>query len=407
MNTLADWELHLETLSPPSHIELGLERVAVVWSRLEQRLPRQVLTVAGTNGKGSTVETAGLIAQTQGLRYGQYTSPHIHHIHERIRVVGQPVSDAELVAAFGRVESARDSVFLTYFEFLTLAAFVIFQHHQLDLWILEIGLGGRLDAVNVIDPDVSVITSIGLDHQAYLGTTEEAIAREKAGVMRAGVTTFSAAINVRHTLDDEADQQGGSIRWLDEVLEGSMLVLAKQIIDLTRMQLPKTSVALASLAMEELGYHISKECLVRLEQAQMPGRMSRYPIGDQTWILDVGHNPLACEFVTQVLADTVETDHRVVIFGALSDKDVQSMLPILQAYTSRIALVGIDGDRGRSVDSLVNLWSVLFGQTCWRSFATLSDALEGLSSELKLDDQVLIMGSFVLVADALKHDLFN
>jgi dihydrofolate synthase/folylpolyglutamate synthase len=407
LNTLADWERHLETLSPPSHIELGLERVAVVWSRLEQPLPRQVLTVAGTNGKGSTVETAGLIAQTQGLRYGQYTSPHIHHIHERIKVAGQPVSDAELVAAFGRVESARDSVFLTYFEFLTLAAFVIFQHHQLDLWILEIGLGGRLDAVNVIDPDVSVITSIGLDHQAYLGTTEEAIAREKAGVMRAGVTTFSAAINVRHTLDDEADQQGGSIRWLDEVLEGSMLVLAKQIIDLTRMQLPKTSVALASLAMEELGYHISKECLVRLEQAQMPGRMSRYPIGDQTWILDVGHNPLACEFVTQVLADTVETDHRVVIFGALSDKDVQSMLPILQAYTSRIALVGIDGDRGRSVDSLVNLWSVLFGQTCWRSFATLSDALEGLSSELKLDDQVLIMGSFVLVADALKHDLFN
>ncbi|MBL6825118.1 MAG: bifunctional folylpolyglutamate synthase/dihydrofolate synthase [Litoricola sp.] len=407
MNTLAAWERHLETLSPPSHIELGLERVAVVWSRLEQQQPRHVLTVAGTNGKGSTVETAGLIAQTQGLRYGQYTSPHLHHIHERIRVAGQPVSDDELVAAFGRVDSARDSVFLTYFEFLTLAALVIFQDHQLDLWILEIGLGGRLDAVNVIDPDVSVITSIGLDHQAYLGTSEEAIAREKAGVMRAGVTTFSAAINVRKTLDDEAVRQGGLMRWLDEVLEGSTLVLAKQIIDLTRMQLPKTSVALASLAMEELGYHITTECLVGLEQAQMLGRMSRYQIGDQTWILDVGHNPLACEFVTQALVDSVETDHRVVIFGALSDKDAESMLPILQAYTSRIALVGIDGDRGRSVDSLVNLWSALFGQTCWRSFATLKDALEGLSSELKLDDQVLIMGSFVLVADALKHDLFN
>ena len=218
MNTLAAWERHLETLSPPSHIELGLERVAVVWSRLEQQQPRHVLTVAGTNGKGSTVETAGLIAQTQGLRYGQYTSPHLHHIHERIRVAGQPVSDDELVAAFGRVDSARDSVFLTYFEFLTLAALVIFQDHQLDLWILEIGLGGRLDAVNVIDPDVSVITSIGLDHQAYLGTSEEAIAREKAGVMRAGVTTFSAAINVRKTLDDEAVRQGGLMRWLDEVL---------------------------------------------------------------------------------------------------------------------------------------------------------------------------------------------
>jgi dihydrofolate synthase/folylpolyglutamate synthase len=212
---------------------------------------------------------------------------------------------------------------------------------------------------------------------------------------------------VRKTLDDEAVRQGGLMRWLDEVLEGSTLVLAKQIIDLTQMQLPKTSVALASLAMEELGYHITTECLVGLEQAQMLGRMSRYQIGDQTWILDVGHNPLACEFVTQALADSVETGHRVVIFGALSDKDVESMLPILQAYTSRIALVGIDGDRGRSVDSLVNLWSALFGQTCWRSFATLNDALEGLSSELKLDDQVLIMGSFVLVADALKHDLFN
>lgn len=407
MNTLADWEHHLETLSPPAHIELGLERVAVVWSRLEQQQSRQVLTVAGTNGKGSTVETAGLIAKTQGLRYGQYTSPHIHHIHERIRVQGQLVSDEELVAAFGRVESARGNVFLTYFEFLTLSAFMIFQYHQLDLWILEIGLGGRLDAVNVIDPDVSVITSIGLDHQAYLGTTEQAIAYEKAGVMRAGVTTFSAAMNVRKTLDDEADRRDGSIRWLDEVLDGPTLVLSKQIIDLTRMKLPKTSVALACLAMEELGYQLTKECLIGLEQAQMQGRLSHYQIGDQTWILDVGHNPLACEFVTQALADTVETDHRVVIFGALSDKDAESMLPILQTYTSRIALVGIDGDRGRSVESLVNLWSVLFGQTCWRSFATLSRALEGLSSELKLDDQVLIMGSFVLVADALKHDLFN
>lgn len=394
-------------LSPPSHIELGLERVAVVWSRLEQQHSRQVLTVAGTNGKGSTVETAGLIAQTHGLRYGQYTSPHIHHIHERIRVAGQPVADEELVAAFGRVESARDSIFLTYFEFVTLAAFVIFQHHQLDLWILEIGLGGRLDAVNVIDPDVSIITCIGLDHQAYLGTTEEAIAREKAGVMRAGVTTFSAAINVRETLDDMVDLQGGSIRWLDEVLKDTTLVLSNRIINLTRMQLPKTSVALACLAMEELGYYITRECLIGLEQAQMPGRMSRYQIGDQTWILDVGHNPLACEFVVQALADVVETDRRVVIFGALLDKDVEAMLRILQAHTSRIALVGIDGDRGRSVDSLVNLWPVLFGQTCWRSFATLTDALEGLSSELKLDDQVLIIGSFVLVADALKHDLFN
>ncbi|NCW74134.1 MAG: hypothetical protein EBW06_06050 [Gammaproteobacteria bacterium] len=200
LRTLSDWECHLETLSPPSHIELGLERVGSVWSRLKRSGPSQVMTVAGTNGKGSTVEIAGVIADHAGLSYGQYTSPHIHRIHERIRINGQMLSDDQLVRAFETVEAAQSGVFLTYFEFLTLACFVLFDEAKLDLWILEIGLGGRLDAVNIIDPDVSVITSIGLDHQAYLGNSLEAIASEKAGVMRGGIQTFSAAFNVRETL---------------------------------------------------------------------------------------------------------------------------------------------------------------------------------------------------------------
>lgn len=409
MRTLSDWECHLETLSPPSHIELGLDRVGTVWSRLKRSGPSQVVTVAGTNGKGSTVETAGVIADHAGLTYGQYTSPHIYRIHERIRINSQMVSDDQLVHAFETVEASQSGVFLTYFEFLTLACFVLFDEADLDLWILEIGLGGRLDAVNIIDPDVSVITSIGLDHQAYLGDSLEAIACEKAGVMRQGVQTFSAASNVRETLNMEAEHYDASLSWLDESFDCCKLNLPRSglQLDLSDGQLPNHSVALACLAMDALGHITSRSIEAGLKQATVTGRMSRHMLSGRQFILDVGHNALACEFVTQSLDAVIPYSDRVVIFGALADKDVDAMLPILRAYTDRIVLVGIDGSRGRSVDVLRGSWLSLFGQTCWRSFATLADAMRELPSELNLDDQILVIGSFVLVADALRHDLFN
>jgi len=409
LRTLSDWERHLETLSPPSHIELGLERVGAVWSRLKRSGPLQVVTVAGTNGKGSTVEVAGIIADHAGLSYGQYTSPHIHRIHERIRINGQIVSDDQLIRAFETVESAQSGIFLTYFEFLTLACFVLFDEAQLDLWILEIGLGGRLDAVNIIDPDVSVITSIGLDHQAYLGDSIEAIASEKAGVMRKDVQTFSAASNVRETLNTEAARYSATLSWLDQAFDGCTLNLpiAGLQLDLSDGHLPNNSVALACLAMDALGHIKSRSIEAGLNQAVVTGRMSRHVLGGRQFILDVGHNALACEFVTQSLHAVIPRPQRVVIFGALADKDVDAMLPILKAYADRIVLVGIDGARGRSIDGLNASWLSLFEQTCWRSFATLGDAMRELPSELNLDDQILVIGSFVLVADALRHDLFN
>ena len=409
MRTLPEWERHLETLSPPSHVELGLDRVGEVWSRIKGSAPSQVITVAGTNGKGSTVEVAGVIANHAGLSFGQYTSPHIHRIHERIRINGQMVSDNQLVRAFETVEAAQSGVFLTYFEFLTLACFDLFDEAQLDLWILEIGLGGRLDAVNIIDPDVSLITSIGLDHQAYLGDSLEAIASEKAGVMRHGIQTFSAASNVRHTLQIESQRYGAQLSWLDEAFDGRTVALPVSglMLDVTGVYLPKPSVALACLAMDALGHITSQLQEDVLNQAVMMGRMSRHQIGGRNYILDVGHNSLACEFVTRSLSPVIPRSRRVVIFGALGDKDIDSMLPILRAYTGRVALVGVEGSRGRKVDALETSWSLLFGQTCWRSFATLACAMRELPSELNLDDHVLIIGSFVLVADALKHDLFN
>lgn len=409
MRQLVDWERHLETLSPPSRIELGLERVADVWSRLQSGSIPNVLTVAGTNGKGSAVEASGVIASQVGLRYGQYTSPHIHRIHERIRINGAVVTDDTLIDAFERVEAAQCDVFLTYFEFLTLAALVIFQDSRLDLWILEIGLGGRLDAVNMIDPNVSVITSIGLDHQAYLGDSIEAIAREKAGIMRSGIPTFTGAFNAKSVLQDEADRIGSMLRSLDDFfdLEVALLRLSECSIDLSKVSLPKNSVALACLAMDSLGHRLPVTLGAQLQQAEVLGRMTSRMIQGREWILDVGHNPAACEFVTQTLAKKVSKARRVVIFGALADKDVEMMLPLFNAYSDRVVLVGIEGERGRTIDSLEASWLDLFEQTCWRSFDTLPTALEGLPSELNLNDHVLVMGSFVLVADALNHDLFN
>ncbi len=409
MSTLADWERYIETLAPPSQIELGLERVGQVWHSLTQVAPKQVITVAGTNGKGSTVEAAGVLARAQGLVYGQYTSPHIHTIQERIRVNGVKASGQELVAAFERVETARGSVFLTYFEFLTLAAFVIFERRELDLWILEIGLGGRLDAVNIIDPSVSIITSIGLDHQLLLGNDIESIAREKAGVMRKARPTLTAATNVRAVLEAEARVRKAQLVWLDTAVENRKLNIfsSGEQIDLSGMQLSSDAVGLACLAFGCLGYPLTQAIEAPLSRATLSGRMSLYRASGRSWILDVGHNPSACKFVTNTLAQSISEDRRVVVFGALADKNVDLMLPVLRDFTRRIALVGISGDRGRDVESLKDSWYSLFAQTCWRSFATLDDALEGLPSELNSEDQVLVIGSFILVTDSLRHDLFN
>ncbi len=406
---MLDWERHLEALSPPSQIELGLERVGEVWSRLRRTGSSRVVTIAGTNGKGSTVEVAGLIADHAGLSYGQYTSPHIRRIHERIRINGQMVSDEQLIRAFEIVEAAKSDVFLTYFEFLTLACFVLFDTARLDLWILEIGLGGRLDAVNLIDPDVSVITSIGFDHQAYLGNSLEEIAVEKSGVMRERTPTFSAASNVQRTLLTEAQRHHAELFWVDQAFDGSTLTAPNSglVLDVSSARLPRISIALGYLAMDALGYLTSRSIEETVNEASIIGRMSSHVIGGRNYILDVGHNALACEFVTQSLEASISCQQRVVIFGALQDKDVNAMLPILKGFTDRVVLVGIEGERGRSIQSLEESWLSLFEQTCWRSFATLPIAIRELSSELNLDDQVLVIGSFVLVADALRHDLFN
>lgn len=407
MRTLAQWEQVLESLAPPEQIELGLERVGSVWARLDRGLPKQIVTVAGTNGKGSCVEVLGALATANGILVGQYSSPHLFAVNERIRVAGHPVSDAVLVHAFSAVESAREGVHLTYFEWLTLACFWIFQEQRVPLWLLEIGLGGRLDAVNVLDADVSVITSIGLDHQAFLGPTETDIAREKAGVMRAERPCFSAASQVRETLEVCATKVGAPLAWLDAFCDRDWLTVGDRRIDLSAAQLPRDSVGLAILAMDALERLPSPERIDEVvSKTRVVGRMTERTVHGVQYVFDVGHNPAACAFVMRTLMNQRGRYPAYVICGFFADKDVEAMAPVL-GQASRVVLVGLEGPRGQTVDRLSERWCAATGQTPWATFATLGHAMAECPQQIETGSLVLVMGSFRLVADALKHDYFN
>ena len=208
--TLTDWLAWLETLSP-TEIDLGLERMHAILARLMLRIPPHVLLIAGTNGKGSSVAICAALLRASDNCVGAYTSPHIDRFNERIVINGVECSDADIVAAFQRVEKVREGIPLTYFEYTTLAAFSLFSDAELDVWILEVGLGGRLDACNSIAPSASLITNVSLDHCDWLGDTVEEIAAEKAGVMRAGRPTVFAGSRVPDAIWKRADKIGAML----------------------------------------------------------------------------------------------------------------------------------------------------------------------------------------------------
>lgn len=387
---------------------MGLDRVQVVASRLSiQPQSARVCTIAGTNGKGSTVEALGALAQAAGLRYAQYTSPHICRFTERIRINGVEVSETVLARACDQVDAARGETFLTFFEFTTLAAFVIFASSDLDLWILEVGLGGRLDAVNILDADVSVITQIGLDHQAYLGETIDAIAREKAGILRPQRPAWTVAQAATPSLMEVAAQCGavlqevqwtlGSDGWVD-------IAYLTESVRLPSLAIPVPSAALALAAAATLELVISDPGTV-LQGVALLGRMTARtdPRGVRWW-LDVAHNPQAVGYVMTRWRMFGVTGRRVVILGLLADKDASGVLAMIDPDI-HLVVVGVSGPRGRSAEELAQC-AVQQGRTVWRSFDTLHAALDALPTALHAGDAVVVLGSFLMVADALTHDDF-
>nr|WP_147652145.1 bifunctional tetrahydrofolate synthase/dihydrofolate synthase [Vulcaniibacterium gelatinicum] len=411
--SLADWLAWIERQHPKA-IALGLERVREVAARMGLRRPaRKVITVGGTNGKGSTVAFIEAIARAAGWKVGAYTSPHLLRYNERVRVDGVEATDEALAAAFAAVEAARADTPLTYFEYGTLAALWLFQRAGLDLAVLEVGLGGRLDAVNLVDPDVAVITTVDLDHQDWLGPDRETIGQEKAGIARpwkplvlgeddppASVLRHAYAIGasaVRARCDfffEPVDAQHWRWREVGFSVELPMPRLAAPV------QLRNAATAIAAL--RALGRPLPKAALAEgVAAAMVPGRLQRIERDGVAWLLDVGHNPQAARALADWLRASPHAGRTWAVYAALADKDAAGVVAELAHEVDAWCIAGLEqaGPRGEPVDAFAERLAGTAAATAVRC-DTVAEALAAVRAEARAGDRVLVFGSFHTVAAA-------
>jgi dihydrofolate synthase/folylpolyglutamate synthase len=399
MRPLADWLAHQQA-QHPNAIELGLERVREVASRLGI-LPWRIPTVlvAGTNGKGSTVACLTELARASGLRVGTYTSPHLQHYNERIALDGAPVGDATLIEAFECIEQARGALPLTFFEYGTLAAYLIFQTQRVAVAIVEVGLGGRLDATNIIDADVAVITSIGLDHMDWLGPTVEHIGREKAGICRAGHPVILGMPPWPASVREVIATLGCPVRELGVDFEP-----VTSLVGPARPVNGAAALAAFETLLERRADLVPRQrldraaCLEALQRAAPRGRFQRVQHEGCEWILDVAHNADSA----RVLADSLRELPRartLGVVGILGDKDAAAIGEFLAPVIDEWVLCGLEGARGCDAETLR---SRLPSQV--QSVALVADVAEGCATACALaapGSRVVVFGSFHVVGPAL------
>ncbi len=411
--TLADWLAHIEG-QHPSAIVMGLDRVREVAGRLALDRPAvRVITVAGTNGKGSTVAFIEAIARAAGWRVGAYTSPHLLRYNERVRIDGQDADDAALVAAFEAVDAARGRTPLTYFEYGTLAALWLFQRASLDLAVLEVGLGGRLDAVNVVDPDVAVITTVDIDHTEWLGVDREAIGAEKAGIARPWKPLVLGEIDSPSSMLQRAYLIGanalrlGSDFFHEPVDEGHWRwreVGAELILPMPQLAAPvqRANAATAIAALRALEAELPEQAFAAgVASATLPGRLQRFQRGEVEVLVDVGHNPQAARELSAWLAAQPGEGTTSAVFAALADKDAVSIVQALAPQVQRWHLAGLVGlARGQDAQTLA---ARLSGTTAAQGeqHVDVATALAHAVSVAAPGDRVLVFGSFHTAAAAL------
>ncbi len=370
--------------------DLGLSRVSEVGHRLRLLHPAvTTILVAGTNGKGSTCEYLERFAMANGLSVGKSTSPHIHKFNERIAIDGIPVSDEAIVRAFQEIESARNEITLTYFEFATLASLFLFCEQKVDVAILEVGLGGRLDAMNIVNPDLTIITSISLDHQDWLGNTRAEIAREKAGIMRAGVSCVVVDRDPPESVYEYAAELGASLSIIGRDFAPS------EGIDTV---LPLDSFDAAQQASKLLGWDVSSSQEIG-RTTRLTGR--RTVIEDKCEVLlDVAHNPAAAISLAEHLrADWDGRDIHAVI-GMYKDKDIESVSEILMPLFKTCHLASLGEARGEDADDLLRRLSVKpTGKV--ETYVSIGNALEGARKEANPADLIMVCGSFPVVSGVL------
>jgi dihydrofolate synthase/folylpolyglutamate synthase len=411
--TLTEWLEWQEKLTS-DEIRLGLERVAEVALRLDLKPPEErVFTVAGTNGKGSCAAAIEALLRANEIHTGLYTSPHLVSYNERICIDGQPVSDDMLVEAFEHVEKARRDVPLTYFEFGTLAALWLFTQAQCEAWVLEVGLGGRLDAVNVIDPDIAVITTISLDHQEWLGDSVEKIAREKAGIMRGGKPALFGDDEVPEAIRSRAAETGAELHCLGEAYtmqigpdswswQGKDLSIdgLSHPHGATDVQILNQGLALATCEMCEPRL-LADADLVRsvLASLAIPGRLQVYHERHE-WLLDVAHNPQAAAALARKLRklDRVET---WVVIGMMADKALEEFAAELGDRISGWITCDVDAPRGQSAAATAAALRKIISQPV-EAAESVEAALECATERCPEGGRVIVCGSFHVVGPALK-----
>lgn len=410
--SLAGWLAHIEQ-QHPSAIDLGLERVATVWRRMNCGISAPVFTVGGTNGKGSTCAMLDCILRSAGYRTGRYSSPHLLHYNERVMVDGMALPDHALVAGFEAVDAGRGEVSLTYFEYGTLAALWLFARERLDALVLEVGLGGRLDAVNIIDADCAILSSIGIDHVGFLGATREAIGAEKAGIFRPGRPAVVADPDPPQSVREAADRAGARLlligrdfdfaadaqQWQYRGLDGRRVVLAHPALR-GRTQLRNASAAIAALQALEARLPVAmKDIRQGLAHVFVPGRFQTLP-GRPQVILDVAHNPDAARVLADNLAAGGYAPDTIAVIGMLGDKDVEGVVRALAERVTRWHVAALGGARGGSGRELLQAVKALAGAPAFLH-ASPAEAFDAARRSAGENDKIVVCGSFLTVAEVM------
>jgi dihydrofolate synthase/folylpolyglutamate synthase len=413
---LAGWLAYIEQQHPQT-IALGLDRVGRVRDAMGLAPAVPVITVAGTNGKGSTCAMLEAILTAAGYRVGLYTSPHLLRYNERVRIGGLEADAAALVASFARVEAARtesgDNTRLTYFEFGTLAAVDLFLRSAVDVLVLEVGMGGRLDAVNVFDADCAIVTSVGLDHMDYLGNTREAIGYEKAGIFRAGRPAVIADPEPPASVLAHAQSTGAKLlcigrdfgyarergHWSFWGPAGRRSGLPEPALQ-GAIQLQNASAVLAALDTQNERLPVSADALRRgLTGVRLGGRFQLLP-GRPTLVLDVGHNPQAAAVLAQNLADLGPCSGTAAVFGMLRDKDIAGVVKLLVRHIDRWYACTLPPPRGAQASELAQALRQA-GVDRVREFENPARAYAAACSAAAENDRIIVFGSFHTVADVI------
>lgn len=410
--SLDDWLSLLENRQH-EEIKLNLDRISQVAGRLDLLTPSaKVITIAGTNGKGSTVACLEELYTNAGLSVGVYTSPHLFSFNERIKVNKTPISDNELCKLFHIIEVSRQNIELSYFEMATLAALLHFKRKSVEIILLEVGMGGRLDATNIINPDLSIITTINFDHQKYLGATLEEIAIEKAGIMRRGKPVIYADTICQDVMQDYAMKVGAKLYAINKdfsfaINEQNQLTVnfleKVENYQLDNINFKAAGAAIVAVKVFSVYFNVADKIIYKsLQSVNIPGRL-QYLSGNINYLFDVSHNIQSVELLSDFLVKVKKDNAKVhAVFSALKDKDLSGLIGKMQQYVDYWYPVELNVKRACNGDDILNILN-LSGEKHSICYDNALSAFKKASKCAKIGDLIVVYGSFSLVGPVLKY----